>query len=123
MHKWRVLGLCALMSWGLAAGCERSSTEFDSLYCVVQLYVQADKELNDAYRELMGKLDAQGQRLLREAQRRWIAQRDQASAAKIGGETVFYMGTATSMTTERTGFLKARIRECNSTGCVNSRLK
>lgn len=110
-------------SMAKAAGCERTSTEFDSLYCVVQLYVQADKELNDAYKELFGKLNKEGQTLLKAAQLKWIKDRDQASGKVLDGERVFYMDTATQMTSERTAFLKARLRECNSTGCVNGKLK
>lgn len=125
MRKFLVIALLGVLSLGMgkAAGCESTSTEFDSLYCAVQLYVQADKELNDAYRDLMGKLNKEGQGLLRAAQIKWIAARDQASGKVLDGQRVFYMDTATQMTTERTTFLKARLRECNSTGCVNSKLK
>ncbi len=125
MQKSWIILLVSMFAFGFgkAAGCERTSTEFDGLYCVVQLYVQADKELNDVYKELFGKLNKQGQGLLRVAQIKWIAARDQASGKMLDGERVFYMDTATQMTTERAAFLKACLRECNSTGCVNSKLK
>lgn len=106
-----------------AAGCDTPGTEFDQLYCVVQNFQQADKDLNTTYQELVKKLDASGKKILQTAQRNWIKHRDTSSAATLNGETVFYMSTATQMTLDRTLFLKARIRECNSTGCVNSKLK
>lgn len=126
MKKWiLVLALCALpaLSGARAAGCENTSTEFDSLYCTVQNFQQSDKDLNDTYKMLQSKLNSAGKGLLQTVQRQWIKDRDKASAATLDGQVVFYMSTATQMTKDRTEFLKARIRECNSTGCVNSRLK
>ncbi|MER3556267.1 MAG: hypothetical protein C4331_18525 [Meiothermus sp.] len=111
------------LGFGLAQSCDNPKSEFDSLYCVVQEFQQSDKELNDVYKELIGKLNPEGQTLLRTSQRRWIRERDKASAAVLEGKTVFYMSTATDMTKERTAFLKARLRECNSTGCVNAKLR
>jgi soluble lytic murein transglycosylase len=115
--------LLAGLGWSLAQTCDNPKSEFDSLYCVVQEFQQADKELNDAYKELLAKLNPEGQGLLRNSQRAWIRQRDRASAATLEGKTVFYMDTATVMTKERTAFLKARLRECNSTGCLNAKLR
>ena len=37
---------------------------------------QANKEIDAVYKELMNKLDAEGQKSLREAQRSWIKWRD-----------------------------------------------
>ena len=124
MKKW-ILALMVLVgSWSLAqGGCDNPADDFDRLYCVNQEFVQADKELNDRYKELFAKLNAEGQRLLREAQRNWIKARNKESQATLNGEVVFYMGTATRMTKERVEFLKTRLRECNSTGCVNSKLR
>lgn len=124
MKKW-LLVLTVMWGWTLvqAAGCDNPSDDFDRLYCVNQEFVQSDKELNDRYKELFAKLNPQGQKLLRDAQRNWIKERNKASQATLNGEVVFYMGTATNMTKERTEFLKARLRECNSTGCVNSKLR
>lgn len=44
--------------------------------CTVAAEQAWDEELNDAYRDLMGRLDGEGKDLLRAAQRAWIAQRD-----------------------------------------------
>jgi uncharacterized protein YecT (DUF1311 family) len=116
----------ALLVWGWAlaqSGCDNPSDDFDRLYCVNQEFVQSDKELNDRYKELAARLNPAGQKLLRDFQRQWIRERNKASQATLNGEVVYYMGTATRMTKERVEFLKARLRECNSTGCNNNNLR
>lgn len=57
MKKLAVGGLLVAGGWGLAAGCDNPSADFDYVYCATQLFVQADKEINDVYRELVGKLE------------------------------------------------------------------
>jgi uncharacterized protein YecT (DUF1311 family) len=106
-----------------AAGCDNPKPGFDEMYCIWQLLVQADKDMNDAYKELRTKLNANGQKLLRTSQLAWLAKRDRAAKGEINGREVWYSQTVTEMTQERTKWLKARIRECNSTGCELSKLK
>ena len=115
--------LLGLWGWGLAAGCDNPSSDFDYVYCATQLFVQADKDLNSAYQELRGKLNAAGVALLRTSQLAWIRQRNANCTRRTDTERVTNLDCAVAMTQERTTFLKARIRECNSTGCVNSRLR
>lgn len=115
--------MLAFWGWGLAAGCDSPSSDFDYVYCVTQLFVQADKELNLAYQELRGKLNASGVALLRTGQLAWIRERNARCTRREPESRVTNLDCAVSMTEERTAFLKSRIRECNSTGCVNSRLR
>lgn len=93
------------------------------MYCLWQVLVQADKDMNDAYRELRGKLNPQQQQLLRTSQLAWLAKRDAAAQGRLEGQVVWYTSVVTDMTIERTAWLKARIRECNSTECDSSKLK
>jgi uncharacterized protein YecT (DUF1311 family) len=48
---------------------------------------QANTKLNGVYKRLMGKLDADGQKALKEAQRSWIKWRDDEALliARVGG--------------------------------------
>lgn len=123
MKKLAVVGLLVGASWGWAAGCDNPSADFDYVYCAAQLFVQADKEINDVYRELVGKLNAEGRSVLRTSQLAWIKSRNQQCTRVDATSRTVNLDCATRMTQERTSFLKARIRECNSTGCVISRLR
>ena len=48
---------------------------------------QANRELDAVYKQLMGKLDADGQKALKEAERSWIKWRDAEAVliARVGG--------------------------------------
>ena len=125
MRKLSVLILLAVLGFGAgkATGCDNPSADFDYVYCAIQLYQQADKGLNDVYRELVGKLNAEGRSILRTSQLAWIRQRNLRCTQVTSDARLVNLDCATEMTTQRTDFLKARIRECNSTGCVNNRLR
>jgi uncharacterized protein YecT (DUF1311 family) len=107
----------------VSSGCDNPKNEFDDHYCFLQRYVQADKDLNTVYKELRNLLDAEGKQLLKTSELRWIKEREKAVVGEISGERVFFMGRAMRRTESRLEFLKARVRECNSTGCVNSKLR
>ena len=116
-------GLFAISSAQVASGCDNPKNEFDDHYCFLQRYIQADKDLNVIYKELRNLLDSEGKQLLKTSELRWIKEREKAVIGEISGEKVFFMGRAMSRTESRLEFLKARVRECNSTGCVNSKLR
>jgi uncharacterized protein YecT (DUF1311 family) len=48
-----VVLLWAATTW---ADCDKTTTDYDVVYCGTKIYLQADKELNDAYQKLVGKL-------------------------------------------------------------------
>lgn len=125
MRKLMTLASLAMLgfSLGKAAGCDNPSADFDYVYCAIQLYQQADKDLNEVYKQLVGKLNAEGRGILRASQLAWIRQRNQRCTEVTSDARLVNLDCATEMTTRRTDFLKARIRECNSTGCANSRLR
>ena len=73
---------------------------------------KADKELNQVYRKVLGSLDSEGAKLLKESQRAWIAYRDAeakfaADEARGGSMApMIYSGTLATLTKERVKRLK-----------------
>ena len=81
---------------------------------------KADAELNQVYRKLMSSLDAEGVKLLKEAQRAWITYRD-AEAKRAGDEArggsmspMLYDGAVAALTKERIKRLQSSISEDKS---------
>ena len=76
---------------------------------------QANKQIDVVYKELMNKLDVEGQKSLREAQRSWIKWRDDEAVliARVGGAIggsalrVDFLTAQASLIRERTAVLKA----------------
>jgi uncharacterized protein YecT (DUF1311 family) len=86
--------------------------------CAGQEYQKADAALNKAYRELMTKLDDDGQKsALKTAQQAWIKYRDancEFESYQNKGGTIYpvvYTGCLTSMTTARTKELREAIKD------------
>ena len=121
-------GSLALLSHGSTAGaqqnCDQPRGSFDQVYCQVKVLVQADAELNTAYRQLLARLPAPAQQVLRQTQRAWMARRDRECVAydPQHGDVV-YTGCAVTLTTERLNVLRDRLRECRTSGCQPSKLR
>ena len=121
----RLVALFLLVFSGSAlanSACDRVTNDFDGLYCLNKVYQQADTDLNAAYKQLVSHLDGAGKSALKQGQLAWMRERnDRCSMRKDDG---FYvdLGCATRTTIERTQFLQDRVRECVSSGCMNSRL-
>lgn len=114
--------LCAAGAAQANSACDKPHNDFDGLYCLNKVYQEADKELNDNYGKLAGKLDADGKKRLKTGQLQWIKQRN-ASCSKQDAEAFFVdLECATNTTIKRTQFLQDRARECASAGCQNSKL-
>ena len=105
------------------ADCEKTKSDYDVVYCSTKIYIEADKEFNDAYKKLSAKLDMEGRKLLKEAQLAWIKARNQNCSENRGSEILLDMDCAANTTIERTQFLNDRHRECVSAGCMNSKLR
>ena len=115
--------LCLIGSPALAdSACDHPNDDFDGLYCLNKVYQQADIDLNTAFGQLKGKLDETGRAALKSGQLSWIRTRN-ADCSKRE-DTGFYVNLrcATKSTILRTQFLQDRVRECVSSGCMNSRL-
>jgi uncharacterized protein YecT (DUF1311 family) len=93
-------------------------TDYDRNYCMNKVHAEADKELNANYKKLMSMLNKQGKSKLKASEMNWINERD--NACQDGGTT--YIQCNIEYTIERTNFLQDRIRECKSSGCLNSKL-
>jgi uncharacterized protein YecT (DUF1311 family) len=121
----QALALLALLFSGAAfanSACDRVTNDFDGLYCLNKVYQQADVDLNAAYKALVAKLDADGRATLRKHQLQWMAERNVSCSRREEGTFLVDLDCATRVTIDRTRFLQDRVRECVSSGCMNSRL-
>ena len=120
-----ILVLLALAFAGPAlatSACDRVTNDFDGLYCLNKVYQQADADLNAAYKQLVARLDAAGRATLRKHQLQWMAERNVSCSMRKDGGFYVDLDCATRVTIDRTRFLQDRVRECISSGCMNSRL-
>lgn len=105
------------------AQCENPRDDFDSLYCMNKIYVQADKDLNTSYKKLRKALDKEGKEILRTGQLKWIEERNDTCSFRKDGMFFVSLKCAADMTINRTNFLNDRYRECISSGCLKNRLQ
>ena len=104
------------------SNCDKPINDFDGLYCLNKVYSEADKELNDRYKELVVLLDTSGKAALKQGQLTWMKQRNGQCSRREGNDFFVNLDCATSQTIERAQFLQSRVRECKSSGCLNSKL-
>jgi uncharacterized protein YecT (DUF1311 family) len=102
--------------------CDKPRNDFDGLYCLNKVYLEADKELNENYKKVMAKLNDEGKATLRNTQRGWIEERNAECSRREGDQFFVNMSCATDMTIRRAQFLQDRYRECVAAGCQNSKL-
>lgn len=111
-----------MLSWG-AESCDNPNNDFDSLYCLTKVYLQADKELNASYNKLNRQLNKKQKSTLKRGQLAWLRERNDRCSYKDDENGFFVnMGCATRTTTSRVNFLNERVRECNAGSCRDSRL-
>lgn len=110
-----------MLSWG-AQNCDKPINDFDGLYCLTKVYLEADKELNNSYTKLNKVLNSQQKTTLKRGQLAWM--RDRNDQCSYHDDDGFYvnMDCATRITTKRVNFLNDRVRECNAGSCRDSRL-
>jgi len=104
------------------ADCDHPRNDFDDLYCLDKVYIQSDKDLNDAYGKLAKQLDANGKAALKHSQLAWIRSRNDQCSMKDDHGFWVNLDCATQTTIGRTQFLEDRYRECVSAGCMPSKL-
>lgn len=128
MNKPLATALLATSSLLLADGalaadaCGTPRNAFDSVYCRSGEFSQADRELNQQFGTLRKHLNDGQKALLKKSQIAWIKDRDaQCSYERDGGYFV-NLQCAVDKTNERLAVLRERERECQSTGCVDSKL-
>lgn len=114
-----------LMATSLAyanSACDQPSNDFDGLYCLNKVYQEADKELNEHYKKLAGQLDKAGKAALKTGQLAWIELRNNNCSRRDDSGFYVNLDCATKTTIERLQFIQDRSRECQSSGCQNSKL-
>ncbi|HPT50375.1 MAG TPA: lysozyme inhibitor LprI family protein [Accumulibacter sp.] len=116
------LMLCSFGNAFANSACDVPKNDFDGLYCLNKVYHEADDELNEKYKTLSGKLDANGKKALKAGQLAWIGERNRNCSKREGTEFYVNLDCATTTTIKRSQFLQDRIRECVSSGCQNSKL-
>lgn len=104
------------------SACDVPKNDFDGLYCLNKVYQEADKELNETYKQLSAKLDGNGRKALKTGQLAWIESRNQSCSKREATGFFVNLDCATNTTIERSRFLQDRLRECSSAGCMNSKL-
>lgn len=117
-----LLALLAPLMASANSNCDKPVNDFDGLYCLNKVYIEADKELNARYKELMLFLDSSGKIALKRGQLAWIKQRNNECSRREGYNFFVNLDCATRQTIERVQFLQNRLRECKSSGCLNSKL-
>jgi uncharacterized protein YecT (DUF1311 family) len=115
-------GRAAGLPQARATSCDNPKTAFDNVYCERKVYMQADTDLNAAYKKLRPLLTVADRATLLQSQRAWIRQRDQRCGLSEGDSIKVDLVCAKDMTIERTNWLNDRSRECTSSGCRSSRL-
>jgi uncharacterized protein YecT (DUF1311 family) len=123
MKKTIILLTAMLMPYlAHAYGCEKPRNAYDVLYCKSLVLVQADRDLNQEYSRLLTQLNAEQKQTLKKGQLAWIAQRDEQCSVDTGDNQSMNPQCAVDTMHARIAFLQERERECNSTGCVNTKL-
>ncbi|MBV8246999.1 MAG: DUF1311 domain-containing protein [Comamonas sp.] len=117
-----LLSLLAPLAALANSNCDKPVNDFDGLYCLNKVYGEADKELNQKYGELASKLDVQGKAALKQGQLAWIRERNSQCSRRDDSGFLVNLDCATKKTVARVDFLQSRIRECKSSGCLNSKL-
>jgi len=122
--KWCLLaaGMSLFAIQGAKADCSQLTEPFDQVYCDIQVFHQADHQLNVDYSDLHKILNPAEQTSLAHGEIAWIKDRDQTCTESQDGYNFVAMDCAVDMTNQRDSFLKDRARECASTGCVDSEI-
>jgi uncharacterized protein YecT (DUF1311 family) len=105
-----------------SSACDHPKNDFDGLYCLNKIWIEADHNLNQAFQKLHAKLNVEGKASLKKGQLSWIDSRNSSCSRTEGANFFVNLKCATDMTIDRTKFLEDRYRECVSAGCMNSKL-
>ena len=123
MHTKWILAFSLLSGGAFAnSACDTPKNDFDGLYCLSKIYQEADTELNENYRKLYKSLDPQGKQALKDGQNVWMRTRNAECSEYDAKGFLVNMRCATDTTIERNTFVQDRLRECKSSGCLNSKL-
>ncbi len=105
-------------TFALADNCDKTRNTYDDVYCTNKIYASADADLNQNYRLLRQKLNANQNRTLKRSQLAWIRERD----AQCTDGSSIDVQCRLETTQARNHWLLERLRECKTVGCKTSSL-
>jgi uncharacterized protein YecT (DUF1311 family) len=115
-----VAGFTLITATAAKADCANASNPFDEVYCDIQVFHQADHQLNVDYSGLYKVLNPAEQSSLKHGEIQWIKDRNEKCTMSQDGFDFVAMDCAVQLTNDRDSFIKNRARECSSTGCIDS---
>lgn len=107
-----LLGLLLCTAPAFADSCDDATNQAAMNQCAADAYAQADKLLNETYKDVMSKLDPARHEPLKQAQRDWIKYRDshcKSEASSVQGGSLYgavFNGCMAELTKNRTDKLK-----------------
>ena len=116
------IAMCLIGNAYAGSACDNPKNDFDGLYCLNKIYQESDKELNSNYKVLLPFLDKNGKTQLKRGQLSWMRERNSECSRHDDAGFFINLDCAADTTIQRAQFLQDRIRECKSSGCLNSRL-
>lgn len=112
--------LAALLAAPLSAfaqddACERyPQSSYDNTFCFSKLLIESDKELNQVYQDLRGRLTTQTRQDLTQVQREWMRYRNTVCQDKPG---TILVDCNYRVNRARVEYLRDRLRECKTGNC------
>ena len=104
------------------ADCTHAKNDFDDVYCLAKTYINADGDLNDAYKALAAKLNDDQKKALKSGQLGWIKRRNESCGQAETDGYYVDLDCAVNTTRKRIDFLTDRRSECESGACDDKRL-
>ncbi len=95
--------------------CDKFVTSYDRTYCYSKLFIESDKELNEVYKGLTGKIKPEIKTQLTQVQRAWMKHRDESCS----NQGTINVDCNYTLNRERTEYLRDRLRECKTGNCRN----
>ena len=107
---------------GARADCSTSKNDFEDVYCYAKIYIDSDNDLNQAYKALVAKLNAEQKSALKKGQLAWMQSRNDECGQTDSDGYYVDLSCAVDTTRARTKFLRARKAECEAGSCDAGKL-
>ena len=104
------------------AACTTSNNDFEDVYCAAKNYIDADNDLNAAYKKLATKLSTDEKSTLKKSEAAWMKSRN-GDCGKTDSDGYYVdLSCAVDTTQKRTKFLQDRFAECDAGTCDDAKL-
>ena len=104
------------------ADCSTSKNDFEDVYCAAKNFIDADNDLNAAYKALVGKLNADEKATLKKSEAVWMRSRNNDCGKTDSDGYYVDLSCAVDTTRARTQFLRDRKAECEAGSCDAAKL-